>query len=49
MDKESKAVIDLCIQAPTVTKDVLKAALKDFLNNKTEKKGKIGFGNLFPS
>lgn len=47
MDKESKAVIDLCIQAPTVTKDVLKAALKDFLNNKTEKKGKIGFGNLF--
>lgn len=47
MDRESKAVIDLVIKAPAVTADLLKAAMKELLSGKTEKKGKISFGDLF--
>ena len=47
MDRESKAVIDLVIKSPEVTKDVLKAALQELLSGKSEKKGNIRFGELF--
>lgn len=46
MDKEIKGVIDICVQAPKITGEVLKAALKDFLLNRTEKKGSISFNQL---
>lgn len=39
-------VVDLCVQAPKMTAEVLKAALKDFLENKAKKKGNISFGKL---
>lgn len=47
MNQDTKKVIDICIQAPAVTKEVLQAALRDFLHNKTEKKGNIKFGELY--
>lgn len=38
--------VDLCIQAPKLTKEVLQAALSDLLKNKTIKKGNILYGEL---
>lgn len=47
MNNDVKSVLDICVQTPTMTKEVLQAAIKDFLHGKTEKKGKISFGELF--
>ncbi len=46
MKNDFEKVIDVCIQAPKITADVLKAALKDFLDNKSVKKGNISYGEL---
>ena len=47
MNQDTKKVVDLCIQAPAVTKEILQAALRDLLHNKTVKKGNIKFGELY--
>lgn len=39
-------IFDICIKTCEITGDILKAALRDFLNNKTVSKGNIGYGDL---
>lgn len=39
-------VIDVCVQAPKITEEVLKSALRELLSGKKEKKGNITFGEL---
>lgn len=46
MSSDFQKAIDLCIQAPKITSEVLKEALRNFLENKTEKKGNITYGEL---
>lgn len=45
-NNDGKAVIDLVIRGCPVTKDILKAAMMDFLEGKTEKKGLLSYRQL---
>ena len=42
----TRKTIDLTIKAERVTSDILKAAMADFLDGKTDKKGKMSFRQL---
>lgn len=46
VEKGVTKTVDITIQATKVTSDVLKQALRDFLDNKTVKKGKISYRAL---
>lgn len=45
-EKGTKKTIDIAVKAKSLTSDVLKSALKDFLNGNAEKKGKITMKQL---
>lgn len=44
--QNTEQIIDICVQASKMTSEVLQAALRDFLDGKTKKKGKISFEAL---
>lgn len=46
VEKGVAKTVDITIQATKVTSDILKQALRDFLDNKTVKKGKISYRAL---
>lgn len=39
-------VIDVCVQAPKITEEILKSALRDLMSGKKENKGNITFNEL---
>ena len=45
-ERGTKKTIDISVKAEKITSDVLKSAMQEFLNGRTEKKGRMSFSQL---
>lgn len=45
-ERGTKKTIDISVKTERITSDILKSAMQEFLNGKTEKKGKMSFSQL---
>lgn len=46
VEQDARKILDICIQAKGITSQLLKLAIMDYLDGKTEKQGRMSLGSL---